>query len=94
MRRLISDVADIAGEQVSGKRYHYKNQTQNEPIQKRAANAVFRFWFRMILIGLAFSTLGSVAAIYSAYQKQQAEIAAAEAEAQKAKKRNPWALEK
>lgn len=97
IRRLITDVADIADQNLNGKRYHYKNQLQNEPVQKRVGNAVMGFWFRMILIGLAFSTIGSVATIYSAWSKQQASEAAAAAEAAKAedaRKRNPWALQK
>ena len=89
MRRLISDIADIADEKVSGKRYHY-----SEPANKRVANAVFRFWGRMIAIGVAFSLLSSVAMIYVSWSQQKAEEAAAAAEAEKTKKRNPWALEK
>ena len=97
IRRLITDVADIADQNLSGKRYHYKNQLQNEPVQKRVGNAVMGFWFRMILIGLAFSTMGSLATIYMGWKKQEiaAEAKAAEeAEAERARKRNPWALER
>ena len=89
MRRLISDIADIADEKVSGKRYHYP-----ETATQRAGSAVFRFWGRMIAIGLAFSLMSSAAMIYAAWSQDKAAKEAAAAEAEEKKKCNPWAVEK
>ena len=91
-RRFLGDLADIAADKFGGKKYHYQ-----EPVNKRVGNAVFRFWGRMFLIGLAFSFLSSASMIYFAWSQDRAEKeAAAEtaALADEKAKRNPWALQK
>lgn len=70
-----------------GKRYHY-----DKPLNERVANRVFRFWGRMILIGLAFPAFTMIAVVVGALLDDQAQEEAV-AEREQPSKPNPWSLD-
>lgn len=71
-----------------GKRYHY-----DKPLNERVANRVFRYWGRMILIGLAFPAFTMIAVVVGASIEDSAQEETA-AEQRPASKPNPWSLDK
>jgi hypothetical protein len=71
-----------------GKRYHY-----DKPLNERVASRVFRFWGRMIFIGLAFPAITMIAVVAGALLDDKAQEETM-AEREQTSKPNPWSLAK
>jgi hypothetical protein len=87
-RALLEQLEGVSKTLNGGKRYHY-----DKPLNERLANSVFRFWGRMILIGLAVPTFTMIAVVVGASIEDSPQEEAV-AEQKPASKPNPWSIDK